>query len=396
MKASQAVFLGGAILILIVGIFGCLEENVPPTDPLSNGNSNPGRDVGTDTIIDLNKLTVDVTVENPADYDLAGRIDLKGDEDYFRIYSDSFGVLEVITRRVPSEVRLAITVYDETGEKLGSGSSSNKGSNFKFEVNCEPGWHFVSVSDVGNSFDSTKSYVFQIDFDFEDVYEPNSTEFDAAEIALGEEIFAKIRTSGDVDYYSFTLDKAGVLTTKVLPIPAENTIRAEVYKESEGILEHHKSPYPSHGFEFYTSCLAGKYYIKLRDQTGESSADFYTLLLTYDTQDIYEPNHTISDAKEILIGDTIQFKLADEEDIDFFKLVLQEPDTIHFSFIEVPKDQGLRVILYDEVQDRLSTHSSSIGRPLLFEKEVNSTIYFSIEDNIYNVSGEEWYRFVVH
>lgn len=395
MKSINWVIVTGSFLTLILFILSCDPQGNVDPDPNPQPVDIPQDDIGTDTITDFSNLPIEVSVPNPADYDIGGIIDFSGDEDYYRIYADSAGVMEIIALQVPSEIRLNIAIYDAAGDRLGAETSQAEGQGYRFDVSCLPGWHFVLVRSSSSGLDTINPYIFQVDFDFEDVYEPNPTFFEAAEIPVGEPIHAKIRSAGDIDFYTFTLDQAGVMTTRLLPIPSENSIRAEIYNDQEQNYLKALNGTTGQGYEFDLSCVPGKYYIKLRDGTGKSSSDFYQLLLMYDTSDAYEPNNSLFDATEISLGDTLRFKMADEEDIDYFKVVMPESDTLDFSFFSVPGDQGLRVILYDEIQTQLSTHTSSVGKSLFFEKELTSTFYFSITDNIYDVSGRELYEFVI-
>ena len=381
--------------------FSCKPEPVDPNEPVpADPASEEYQDLGTDTLDASNLPTAIelVNVINPADHGFKATIHEGGDIDYYRIYCQQPGVMEVIAIKVPTGLTLRLQLYDKDGAKVtnGDGTSNEPGQPFKFEASCFQGLYYLKVSASSTQSD-TLPYEIEVRFDFEDTYEPNNSFYQAKEIQFDEVVRGKIRAAGDHDYFYFQVTDAGVLNVRVQPVPSENTIRAIIYEELNTTkLITERGDFASQSFDFDLSCLPGKYYIVIDDlSTQSSSKDFYNLRLTLDTDDVYEPNNSLFESKVISLGDTVQAKMRDRHDIDYFEMDVPSSDTLLFSFFSVPREQRVRVTLYDQDQQDITYFTSGTGQAKTYELPYwGNKIYFSVEDQS-NLSGKEFYSFVV-
>lgn len=398
MKKSNFIW-GVGFAFLFITLFSCdlsLQQENPQIDPNTGEYIDPGSDT-----LDASNLPeshqVIATLSNPANHDIKSKIDHVGDEDFYRVYAEKSGVMEVIARVVPNNLRLRVQIFDSDGTAISGGNkaSSELGQAFQLEITCSPGWYYLKVSSVTNESDSNQ-YVVQVYFDFEDIYEPNNTNFQATEIAFDEVIQAKIRAAGDEDHFYTEITETGVLNVRVAPVPSENRLRAKIYEElNPTLLAQDQSDFNSQGFEFDLYCYPGKYFIIISDLYNLSSTDFYDLLITYDTSDSYEPNNSLFEAKEISLRDTIRGKMRDQDDIDFFQIGNPGPDTLLFSFFAVPHEQRVQVTFYDQHQQYITLSTSGTAQAMQVELPLyGDRVYFKIEDSR-NISGKEFYEFVV-
>ena len=186
-----------------------------------------------------------------------------------------------------------------------------------------------------------------------DTYEPNGTHETAPPIASGSPIVSFISSSGDLDFYRFSLSAAQHVRID-LEVPAGADYMVQLEREfpvsGEGFrIDSLDNSGNGVGERFERTLEAGNYWIKVANSDLHPSHDpdsSYTLTLTTPLGgDTFEPNNTRETAAGLPLATTIASYKFTRNDADWYRIVL--PLAAHVRIdLDVPNTVDYDVALY--------------------------------------------------
>ena len=187
------------------------------------------------------------------------------------------------------------------------------------------------------------SYEYQVEVDYnESDYseeEFNDQMEEATSIPLNQDIVASFGTEGDVDYFSFSVDRDVIAQPRISFDPLETSTKVYVlslYKDNtllyEGKIGGKESdkvlvPYP---------LGVGKYYIKMENPSFNPNDYILHATAVQVDQAENEPNNELAGAMPLEPGVVVSGVLSTEEDLDYYSVELQEDTTVTLQFEFTP------------------------------------------------------------
>lgn len=324
-KAYQppVIFLFALTVLLALGTNLYGQQEIEPNNSFQNANG-----IGVDTI--------------------TGKLDTSQDVDYFSIEISEPGILS-FNIDPPSGIgpELALYAPDRT-TRLVRERSINSVDVYIDQLICEPGTYYLRVSRY-NGGPSNQPYRLEVQFDTRDIYECNNNFASAAPIAIGDTIFAHFFDDEDVDYYAIEVPEAGILSFTIDPPNGIGPELAIYAPDRTTRLVRERSINSVDVYIDELICDPGTYYLRASRYNGGPSRAFYELRVQFDNRDIYECNNNFDSAAPIAPGNTIYGHFFDEEDVDYYAIVVTEPGVLSFTID--PPGIGVGLILFASDQE---------------------------------------------
>jgi len=197
----------------------------------------------------------------------------KGDHDWLRYDALSAGALSVSLANVPADHSLVFRVLDENLKVLSGGgwvTPARAGADTLGEVDLPTaGPYFIEVADNHNRHWSSESAELLLKFvAVADEEQPNNSVSTAVVIDAGSAM-ATILPKGDVDWYSFTMDKPGDVSIDISNVAPQLDVVFRVFNEHLKVVKGGGwfTPPRKGGDTSGTVTLdkAGQYFIEVRD-----------------------------------------------------------------------------------------------------------------------------------
>ena len=273
----------------------------------------------------------------------------RGDNDWYRIWIPSPGLLTVITEEVPEDLDISIRLWGLDGNVIRDWAQPpRKGGDTYFEAELAvPGVYAIEMVD-GRS-DSSDVRTFSLSAEFlpvGDETEPNNSFGAAAQRPNSGLQRIAIFPRGDTDWLAIDVDHPGQLEIFGQGIPTEIDLHARVWSANKDVIRDWIKPYRQGGDleGFADLSKPGRYFIEIADgRSDASSPELFDLTLTFTPQfDQNEPNNAMSAAAPLTTGGEIAFNILPRGDTDWFG-------------IEAPS-QGELFVTIDEGPENLDLH----------------------------------------
>lgn len=181
----------------------------------------------------------------------------------------------------------------------------------------------VMVIGIGFAFGKTANAATQMN-----EQEPNNAIIRANSISAGNEFYGSISDNNDIDYFKFTLPSSGQVKFTVY---TDFTFWLYLYDSGENKLASQTWEYA--GEYRYTYYLTkGTYYIRLSGNTGNYNF-YYSFTSSNETfpETGNGTNNMVSKANTIKTDTLYRGMFAINDDIDYYKLVMNEPGTLNMT-----------------------------------------------------------------
>jgi hypothetical protein len=202
-----------------------------------------------------------------------------GDEDYYRIYAETSGIIELKLEAVPKDMKSEISIRDMSSSQTAYASASNAGDKVRLEKDVQgPGWFYIMVRDL-NGKAYSEPYSLKVSFKpAADQYEHNPNLFRATEIALGQSINAYICPGGDEDYYKLRVDGQQILNIRLENVPADMKSEISIRDKSSSQIAYASASNPGDKVRLEKDVQGpGWFYIMVRDLNGKAYSEPYTI-----------------------------------------------------------------------------------------------------------------------
>lgn len=346
------------------GINGVLPVKVRVSSEASDPNES------NDTFAQATKIEIDK--------EATGKIYPAGDTDMFEFTTAGAGVVGV-TVNPPQALDLRVDLFDDKQAPVPMASAvSGAGEAATFATWLAGGKYFLRIRDSDGGRSSQGTYSVRVTLDAGDPLEPNQTFAEATELKFGQDVKAKLYPAGDVDFFHFTTMRNGVVDVTVTP-PVGVDLRVDLFDASQ-------TPVPmgsatNAGVQPATLALAlgaGKYFLRVRDTVGPRlSAMPYTVRVTFDASDAFEPNQSLAQASAIKLGQDVTAKLYPAGDQDSYQFKVDAPGVLETAVIP-PPGLDLRVDLFEDPNGAnvLAFATSMNGVPAVIAVPIKPGTYF--------------------
>ena len=187
-----------------------------------------------------------------------------------------------------------------------------------------------------------------------DTFEPNDTRETATPIASGSPLVSYISSSGDVDFYHFSLSSAQHIRIDLI-VPAAANYAVALHQEFSAVrdpVEMYVADNPGTGVNerLEWTLEPGNYWIVVRVGSPSPAYDpdgSYTLTLTAPlTGDTFEPNNTIATATCLPLATTISSHKFTLNDADWYRIGITAEAHLLIE-LDVPDTQDYNLSLYN-------------------------------------------------
>ena len=177
-----------------------------------------------------------------------------------------------------------------------------------------------------------------------DVFEPNNSLDEAKEIDLNRMNVIFISPEEDRDCFKLHLDEDGYLDVKSFDVPQGLKPVLKFYDSTRKPIE----------TKFPISAGQGDYYLEIKEAEGKSSASpFFVTINFIKKADRFEPNNSISQAKEITPGEFYRITLMPHGDKDYFKIKVKKPGYLIPRLQDDHGNSSFCFSIYDHKGERL-------------------------------------------
>ena len=329
---------------------------------------------------------------------IQGAIYDHGDVDFFKFTIPRAGVITASVSDVHPTIDTELTLYDENNNEI-SNLYSGPGITANYEqLVCNAGIYYLKLNDWNNDVSNPQLYTLEIGLDTSDIYECNNDFLSASTINYNDTIQAAIWDDGDLDYYQINIPRAGVITATVSFIHPDIDMELTLYDVNNNEISDLYSGFGVTANFEQLVCDAGIYYLKLNDWNNDASnSQLYTLMVGFDTTDVYECNNDFLSATLLPFCDSIQGTIYSIGDVDYFRFSGNANDSLSLKVANVASDLNLQVTLFDDFQNSLMSNSWNLGQPVLYPMILPATgdYFIRLEDGQNNSSSSLPYDLIL-
>lgn len=209
-----------------------------------------------------------------------------------------------------------------------------------------------------------------------DVFEPNNSLDEAKEAELNKMNVVFISPGGDIDCFKIHADVEGYLDVKLFNVPKELKLVLNFYDSARKPIKK-KPP---------ISVREGDYYLEIKEANGKSKDTPFFLVINFIKGiDAFEPNDSVSEAKEITPGELYKITLMPEKDKDYFKIDVKKPGYVIPHLQEKHDSTGFCFNIYNNNGERLAWSFK--------EQQVEKgTYYISLENLSWNSATPLYFK----
>ena len=248
-----------------------------------------------------------------------GKIEMGGDEDFFRVDVPGPGSLTVFTI---GDLDTVGELQRGDGTYLAGDDDSGELHNFRIVHDVVAGTHYVRIG----SYDaSAGSYVVQALFTAERITDDHGdTRSSATALALGDSVPGKIEEGGDEDFFRVEVTEPGSLT--VYTTGDLDTV-GELQRGDGTYLAGDDDSGELHNFRIEQEVVAGTYYVRIGSY--DEAAGSYVVQALFTAERITDDHgNTRSNATALALGDSVPGKIEEGGDEDFFRVEVTEPGSL--------------------------------------------------------------------
>jgi preprotein translocase subunit SecB len=313
--------------------------------------------------------------------EIKGAISTSGDEDFYKVEITQPGVFDVTISNITNNMDMDLFIYDSSQSQIAFRGVNNSPNLTTSQLVCEVGTYYFKLSDDGSEF-SNDLYNLKIELDTSDIYECNNSFSEASLIQLNQTVQGKIKNAGDEDFYKVEITQAGVFDVTISNITNNMDMDLFIYDSSQSQIAFRGVNNSPNLTTSQLVCEVGTYYFKLSDDGSEFSNDLYNLKIELDTSDIYECNNSFSEASLIQLNQTVQGKIKNAGDEDFYKVEITQAGVFDVTISNIV-DIDMDLFIYDSSQNQIAFRGVNDSPNLTTSQLVCEvgTYYFKLSDD---------------
>ncbi len=205
------------------------------------------------------------------------------DEDYYKIYVNTSGILKLKLDAVPKDMKSEISIRDKAAGQIAYATASNPGDKVSLEKDLQgPGWFFIEVRNPEGKAHSDP-YSLKIAFEAApDQYEPNPNFFRATQATSGQSISAYICPVNDEDYYKFYVASQAIAKIKLESVPEDMKGELSIYDKTASQIAYSTASNPGDKVNLEKDLKGpGWFFLKVRDVNGKAHIQPYTMTAAF-------------------------------------------------------------------------------------------------------------------
>jgi hypothetical protein len=202
----------------------------------------------------------------------------RNDEDYYKFYVNSSGIMQVKLDNVPSDMKAQIKLLNKNFELISYKDATNAGDTMTFRMDIGgPGWHYIRIRDLNNKGHAAE-YTFKFTFEPAlDLNEPNSVVGDATEIELDQTVRGYICPRYDEDYYKIHVNNPGIFQVKLDNVPSDMKAQIKLLNKNFELISYKDATNAGDTVTFEKDIGGpGWHYIRIRDLNNKAHSEEYT------------------------------------------------------------------------------------------------------------------------
>jgi hypothetical protein len=218
------------------------------------------------------------------DTNASGRIQPANNEDYFRIWLNVPGILQVAHTAIPEEVTSEMWVYNADHSQVGHRRATNPGEDNLLQIPVTaPGHYFIRLRDNGLNNASEAPYNLRVTHTpVVDPHEPNGVLGQATPLS-DPTIEGYLFDGSDLDWYRVYVREPGTLALSLDVVPAGNRPHLRLYDANGNQKGHWVNTNPGIGGDdlvVHEVPAPGFFYIRVDDEDDQYADETYTLRVT--------------------------------------------------------------------------------------------------------------------
>jgi len=261
-----------------------------------------------------------------------GTISPKGDVDWLRMRASRPGELILSTKTAPSELNLAVRIWDTNGKHLtGWITASGNGADLRAVVDLPSAGDFVfEIRDGSNDAASDTAYEFELAFTPVPELNEQQNSFARPTIVPIKAFPLSILPKGDVDFIAIDAPQQGQLSITVAQPPENLDVSVRVWDPNGKHLTGWLKPLAVGGPLETIADLPrrGRYTLEVRDGNNDSrSIEPFEMALAFVPTDAQEPNDQWRSATVLGIGQELQAAILPKGDVDYYVIDLPNAES---------------------------------------------------------------------
>jgi hypothetical protein len=313
---------------------------------------------------------------------LTGKVEERGENDFYKVYVPGAGHLRVELTNVPVDLRMELALFNRYWDWVSvSNMATEAGDDVGVSMDItEPGLVYVRLRDVQSVTNADFTYTLAAYFEAApDVFEPNGSLLQAP-VLPSAQVEAYFFPSGDYDWYRVWVEQGQTLVAEVNALPSN--VRAEVAlygRNREWLSRYQSSTNPGDSVvQQIDATQSGFYFIRVRAMDGRNWTNTYKLNVSggmpgfvatlIPVQEETESNNDIADSNLVSLGNVVSGSMEQRNDEDWFAFDLPSPGLLEVSVDQLPADMRGRVQLFQDDRSHVATRqATNAGDPLLME-----------------------------
>jgi hypothetical protein len=203
--------------------------------------------------------------------------------------------------------------------------------------------------------------------------EPNNGQEEAQEVSTGEEVTGEL-TSGDVDYYRFTVESGTVINISAYSDGVGNT-NVELLDRNGNQRTGISGLTDQNGQAGATSTYSGTHYVRVERRFSDRGGEYSFTIETSDSDD-FEPNEDPANATELIDEEEVGGELT-IGDTDWFTISAEEGDDINVTAY-ADANGATNVQLYDRNGTLLNGQDGLTGQFARFNHTATYTGAYNV------------------
>ena len=284
----------------------------------------------------------------------SGRIDPRGDADWYIFSVKQQGALEVSVSDVAPELDLVFRMWNGDYNTISSWHAPlRQGAETRGVVDlAKAGVYFLELRDSRDDAGSSQPYRLTLTFQpSNDAFEPNDIFGTAAPVTPGSQWQSTILPRGDGDWYRLDFDGHGELSIAVRSVPEELDISLRLWNADKRALTNWYAPLKAGGDTDAVIDIpqSGSYVLEVRDGRDDSrSVKPFTTTVTFKPSvDSFEPNNSFGSATPLAIGETVNATILPRADSDWYRIDVDEQGELRVTLSDVQEEMDLSFRIWD-------------------------------------------------
>jgi Caspase domain len=289
-----------------------------------------------------------------------GRIDPRGDVDWYRVAVSHQGELKVTVSNVPANLAVQFRIWNQERDVITNWYTPlAKGGNTEGVVDIAPaGDYYLEVRDSSEA-NSPDPYTLTLVFTPSiDPHEPNNAFGTAADVTANQHWRATMLPKGDVDWYRFTVDRQGEFRVDITHVPANLTVQYRVWNAEGQTLSNWFTPLAVGGETHGTSDLPqpGTYLVEMRDgrDDARSVQPFDVAFAFTPSVDTGEPNNSFGTATLLALGQAVTATILPKGDSDWYRVTVDEQGALDVAITHVPANLAVQFRVWNAERQVIS------------------------------------------